>query len=206
MFYAASRVARIRASASQTQASGARLDRPWCAAVRRRARSRQAWRARPPALGLHDEALGKDLGPQPLLSVLPGERAAIAGVADDLDADAVGLLDGRRDDYSRRGAILHAGRSDRHGQQQAQSVGALLRMELKYRERAGETDVVRNSPAHRWHYFPRMEAQHALLLKTDDAETDGRARFMGHSAFEDPAGLPDAPKRESIEVRTMAFF
>lgn len=29
---------------------------------------------------------------------------------------------------------------------------------------------------------------------------------MGHSAFEDPTSPPDAPKRESIEVRTMAFF
>ena len=28
----------------------------------------------------------------------------------------------------------------------------------------------------------------------------------GHSAFEDPNTPPDAPKRESIEVRTMAFF
>ena len=47
-----------------------------------------------PALGLHDEALGNDLGPQRLLCVLPGSGAAVAGVTDDLDADAVGLLDG----------------------------------------------------------------------------------------------------------------
>jgi len=29
---------------------------------------------------------------------------------------------------------------------------------------------------------------------------------MGHSAFEDPTSPPDAPTRESIEIRTMAFF
>jgi len=29
---------------------------------------------------------------------------------------------------------------------------------------------------------------------------------MGHSAFEDPTTPANAPKRESIEVRTMAFF
>jgi hypothetical protein len=29
---------------------------------------------------------------------------------------------------------------------------------------------------------------------------------MPHSAFEDPTTPPDAPPRESIEVRTMAFF
>jgi len=82
----------------------------------------------------------------------------------------------------------------------------MLRMELKYRERSGEIYVMRYSPQHRWFYFPQMEAQHALLLKTYDSETDGRARFMGHTAFEHPDTPPDAPRRESIEVRTMAFF
>ena len=82
----------------------------------------------------------------------------------------------------------------------------MLRMDLKYQERTGEIYVMRWSPKHRWFYFPQMEAAQALLLKTYDSETDGRARFMGHSAFEDPTSLPDAPRRESIEVRTMAFF
>ena len=82
----------------------------------------------------------------------------------------------------------------------------MLRMDLKYRERTGEIYVMRWSPQHRWTYFPQMEAQQALLLKTFDSETDGRARFMGHTAFEDPNTPPNAPKRESIEVRTMAFF
>lgn len=82
----------------------------------------------------------------------------------------------------------------------------MLRMELKYRERTGEIYVMRYSPTHRWMYFPHMESHHALLLKTYDSETDGRCRFMGHSAFEDPRTPPGAPRRESIEVRTMAFF
>jgi hypothetical protein len=82
----------------------------------------------------------------------------------------------------------------------------MLRMELKYRERTGEIYVMRYSPAHRWVYFPQMQANQALLLKTYDSEVDGRARFMGHTAFEHPNTPPDALKRESIEVRTMAFF
>ena len=82
----------------------------------------------------------------------------------------------------------------------------MLRMELKYRERTGEIYVMRYSPRHRWVYFPLMQASQALLLKTYDSETDGRARFMGHTAFEDPTTPPGAMKRESIEVRTMAFF
>ncbi len=82
----------------------------------------------------------------------------------------------------------------------------MLRMELKYRERTGEIYVMRWSPKHRWVYFPQMEAAQALLLKTYDSELDGRARFMGHTAFEDPNTAPNALRRESIEVRTMAFF
>jgi hypothetical protein len=81
----------------------------------------------------------------------------------------------------------------------------LLRMDLKYRERTGEIYVMRHSPKHRWYYFPLMEAHHAMLLKTYDSQTD-RARFMGHTAFEHPDTPKDAARRESIEVRTMAFF
>jgi hypothetical protein len=88
----------------------------------------------------------------------------------------------------------------------SQSEGDMLRMELKYRERTGEIYVMRHSPAHRWVYFPNMRADQALLLKTFDSETDGRSRFVGHTAFEDPTTPPDARRRESIEVRTMAFF
>lgn len=80
-----------------------------------------------------------------------------------------------------------------------------LTMELKYAERTGEIFVSRYSPKHKWYYFPLMQPDQALLLKTYDSDT-ARARFMAHSAFEDPTSPPDAKKRESIEVRTMAFF
>ena len=86
-----------------------------------------------------------------------------------------------------------------------QQDGDLLRMNLNYPDRTGEIFVLRHSPLHRWVYFPQMEAHQALLLKTYDSETDGRARFMGHSAFEDPTTPPGAPRRESIEVRTLVF-
>lgn len=79
-------------------------------------------------------------------------------------------------------------------------------MALRYRERDGEIFVMRHSPRHAWWYFPHMTPDHAILLKTYDSETDGRARFVGHSAFEDPTSPPDAPSRESIELRTAAFF
>jgi hypothetical protein len=82
----------------------------------------------------------------------------------------------------------------------------MLKMVLRYRDRTGEIFVMRYSSAHRWWYFPKMTPENVLLLKTYESETDGRARFLGHSAFEDPNTPPDAPVRESIEIRTMAFF
>jgi hypothetical protein len=88
----------------------------------------------------------------------------------------------------------------------SQAEGDMLRMDLKYRERTGEIYVMRHSPAHRWVYFPQMRGDQALLLKTYDSAVDGRARFVGHSAFEDPTTPANARRRESIEVRTMAYF
>src|SRR6202050_575762 len=81
-----------------------------------------------------------------------------------------------------------------------------ITMKLRYRDRDGEIFVMRYSPQHRWWYFPRMTPDHVIMLKTYDSATDGRARFIGHSAFVDPNTRPDAPMRESIEIRTMAFF
>jgi hypothetical protein len=62
------------------------------------------------------------------------------------------------------------------------------------------------SPRHRWFYFPAMETDEALILKCFDSITDGRARFTAHTAFDDPTTPPDAPDRESIEVRALVFF
>lgn len=81
-----------------------------------------------------------------------------------------------------------------------------IKVDLLYKERTGEVYVMRYSPTHRWMYFPLMEANQAIILKTYDSETDGRARFMAHTAFEDPSSPENPIPRESIEVRTMAFF
>ena len=86
------------------------------------------------------------------------------------------------------------------------SPGDMLKMVLRYRARTGEIYVMRHSGGHRWWYFPGMTPEDVLLLKTYESETDGRARFLGHSAFDDPDTRPDAAVRESIEIRTMAFF
>lgn len=76
---------------------------------------------------------------------------------------------------------------------------------LRYRERTGENYVMKHSPEHKWFYFPGMTPDQVILLKTYDSD-EGRAKFVGHSAFQDPDSAPNAPMRESIEIRTIAFF
>jgi hypothetical protein len=77
--------------------------------------------------------------------------------------------------------------------------------DLKYVDRTGEVYSMSFNPAHRWFYVSRMERDEVLLLKCYDSEA-ARTRFTAHSAFDDPTCPPDAPARESIEIRTMAFF
>jgi hypothetical protein len=83
--------------------------------------------------------------------------------------------------------------------------GDLLETDLRYRDRAGEVYSLRFNPAHRWFYFARMRPDEAMLLKCYDSDA-AHARFTAHSAFDDPTAPADAPPRESVEVRTLAFF
>lgn len=78
--------------------------------------------------------------------------------------------------------------------------------DLVYPDRVGETYGVTYNPAHHWVYFPLMHRDQALLIKCFDSDTDGRARFSAHSAFDDPTSPADAPVRESIELRTLVFY
>ncbi|HUL08497.1 MAG TPA: CmcJ/NvfI family oxidoreductase [Candidatus Acidoferrum sp.] len=82
----------------------------------------------------------------------------------------------------------------------------LIATDLVYPDRVGETYAVAYNPAHRWFYYPRQRPDEAVLLKCYDSKQDGRARFPAHSAFDDPTARPDAPPRESIEIRTLVFF
>ena len=69
-----------------------------------------------------------------------------------------------------------------------------------------EVYLFRFNQNHRWFYFPAMRTDEALLIKCFDSIRDGRARFTAHTAFDDPSAPPDAPARESIEVRALVFF
>jgi hypothetical protein len=152
-----------------------------------------ARRIREPVLWAHNDYTEWS-GPQRLREVLPGEaelllahRFAIIqvwrAIAQPVQSNPLALVDAR-----------------------TVSTKELIRAERRYPHRVGETYQLAYSPAHQWFYFPRMQRDEALVFKVYDSETDGRARFTPHCSFVDPTTPAGAPPRQSIEVRTFAFF
>jgi hypothetical protein len=133
-------------------------------------------------------------GPQRVRDLLPDE-------ADDL--------------LRRRFAIIQVWRPIRHPVEMfplaicdARSLSSdnLVISERRYPNRVGQTYAITYDPAHAWYWFPRMRRDEALVFKVYDSLTDGRARWTAHTAFQDPTSPPNARPRESIEIRTLAFF
>lgn len=60
------------------------------------------------------------------------------------------------------------------------------------------------SPAHRWWYFSNMRRDEVLMFKFHDSDRT-RALRTPHTAFQDPS-FAEAQPRESIEMRTIAYF
>jgi len=82
----------------------------------------------------------------------------------------------------------------------------LVISERRYPSRVGQTYAITYNPQHQWYWFPRMRRDEALVFKVYDSMKDGRARWTAHTAFDDPSSPPNARPRESIEIRTLAFF
>jgi hypothetical protein len=78
--------------------------------------------------------------------------------------------------------------------------------DLKTPRHSGQIYSVRHNPAQRWFYLSAMRPDEFLLLKGYDSRADGRARFMPHTGFANPASPPGAVPRESIETRTLVVF
>ena len=78
--------------------------------------------------------------------------------------------------------------------------------ERRYPNRVGQTYAVKYNPKHQWYWFPLMRRNEALVFKVFDSEKNGGARWTAHTAFDDPTAPPNARPRESIEIRTLAFF
>lgn len=124
------------------------------------------------------------------------------------------LGDEAEDLLSRRVAFINVWRPIRHPAAdwplalcdvRSVAPGHLIATDIIYANRRGEIYGMSYSPVHRWLYFPTMQLDEALLLKCYDSRTDV-ARFTPHTAFENPTAPDDAPPRESIEFRTIAFF
>jgi hypothetical protein len=78
--------------------------------------------------------------------------------------------------------------------------------DLKIPRHIGEIYSVAYRPEHKWFYVSKMQPTEVLLLKCFDSRTDGRARFMPHTGFKNPACPKEFVPRESIEVRTLVVF
>lgn len=63
---------------------------------------------------------------------------------------------------------------------------------------------VKHNPNLRWYYLSNQTPDEVTFIKCYDSEVD-RARFTPHTAFTDSTSPPDAPQRESIEVRALVF-
>jgi hypothetical protein len=82
----------------------------------------------------------------------------------------------------------------------------LVVTERRYQNRIGQTYAIHYNEGQYWYWFPRMRRDEALVFKVYESLRDGRARWTAHTAFDDPTARPDAHPRESIEIRTLAFF
>lgn len=73
----------------------------------------------------------------------------------------------------------------------------------------GQTAGIKFSGGQQWHYVSGMRPDERLLLQCFDGQglnAEGpRGARLAHAAFKDDRSRPDAPARESIEVRALVF-
>ena len=82
----------------------------------------------------------------------------------------------------------------------------LVATDQVFPDRVGEIYQLAHGAGQRWYWVPRMERNEVILIKGWDSLDDGRARFTPHGAFQLEDQDPEAPPRESIEVRTYLVF
>jgi hypothetical protein len=86
------------------------------------------------------------------------------------------------------------------------SIGDLVSSEIRYPTRNGEIYLATYADRHRWAYYSEMDRHEALVFKQYDSQVSGVARFTPHAAFDHPECPPDAPLRESIELRCLVVY
>ena len=82
--------------------------------------------------------------------------------------------------------------------------GEALTAPIEGEEAMIAASIFSHSPAMRWWYFSNMTRDDVLLFKFHDSD-HARTWRCPHTAFHDPR-FPDANVRESIEVRSVAFW
>lgn len=65
--------------------------------------------------------------------------------------------------------------------------------------------VIVDAADHTFYYAKGMKVDEALVFVCYDSRK-GRARFTPHCGFTDPQSCPNAPPRQSIELRAYAFW
>lgn len=63
--------------------------------------------------------------------------------------------------------------------------------------------LIAHNAAHRWHWFPDLTRDEALIFKTSDSVFSNP---VPHVAFDNPLAAPDWPSRASIEMRAVAYW
>jgi hypothetical protein len=81
----------------------------------------------------------------------------------------------------------------------------LIGTDLLFEHRKGEIYNLAFNPAQRWLFVPDLAPDEAVLIKCWDSDASV-ARFTPHAGFDDPSTPPGTPARQSIELRTIAFF
>ncbi|KZX83159.1 hypothetical protein A3715_05180 [Oleiphilus sp. HI0009] len=79
-------------------------------------------------------------------------------------------------------------------------------LKLVYPDRTGELAAISYNPKHQWIYFSDMEPGEALLLKVFDSQMPSDLNGVPHSAADEVVQKEYRNARNSIELRTIAFF
>lgn len=80
----------------------------------------------------------------------------------------------------------------------------LIATDQVFPDRVGEIYHLAHSQDHKWYFAPEMTNDEIFLIKGWDTD-NSQAKYTPHGAFDDPNTAPDAPPRESIEIRTMVI-
>jgi hypothetical protein len=153
-------------------------------------REREAHALRAPVEYAHNDYTERS-GPQRLRELLPDEADALLG---------------------RRFAIVHVWRPLRAvmanplavADARSVSAGDLIAAERRMPGRAVENYQLRYNAAQRWYWFPAMQPGEAIVFKTFDSATDGRARFTPSTRPPTAARASRRTARSAIPARPPA--